>query len=330
MNPLLRKRSILIIIVLTATVVAGVRLLRPNRLVAQWSTDSEVNAIAFSPHGTLLASAHYDQSIRIWDVAQGHMVHVLQGHRASVESIAWSPDGQLLVSGSRDKTVRLWEVMTGEQVKVVTEHNASVYSVAFHFDGMTVASGDQDGQIRISSTSVSTSQATFSHTDRVNSLVFSPDGEILASASFDSTVKLQRVRESRLLTSLNAHLNRVEDVQFSPDGQLLLTAGDDTIKLWRVQTRQLVRTLSGHQAAVLRVGFSPDGQFIASASGVPSNWLENFRGDRTIRIWQGQTGRQVMQLDAHKNLILGLAFSPDGQFLASGSWDKTIKIWRVR
>ena len=153
------------------------------------------------------------------------------------------------------------------------------------------------------------------HSNWVYSVSFSPDGQMLASASADKTVKLWRL-DGTLLQTLKGHTDRVYSVSFSPDGQMLASASwDNTIKLWRLDGT-LLQTFKGHKAGVQSVSFSSDGQTIASAS------LDN-----TIKLWR-LDGTLLRTLEGHSNWVISVKFSPDGQTLASSSLDNTIKLWR--
>ena len=195
------------------------------------------------------------------------------------------------------------------------------------------------------------------HSSGVNRVVFSPDGQTLASASDDKTVKLWKP-DGTLLRTLKSHTNEVWGIAFSPDGQMLATASDDkTVKLWKLdgtllKTIQahndevngiaispdgktfvtasddktvklwtingtLLKTLSGHQDKVNVVAFSPNGQVIASLSD-----------DKTVKLWKPD-GTLLKTLSGHQGGVSGVAFSPDGSMLATGSDDKTIKLWKL-
>jgi len=156
------------------------------------------------------------------------------------------------------------------------------------------------------------------HDSDVYSVSFSPDGQILASASHDKTIKLWDVQTGKQITTLNGH-DLVNSVSFSPDGQILASASTDkTIKLWDIQTGKEITTLDGHHDFVLSVSFSPDGQILASASR-----------DTTIKLWDVQTGKEIATLNGHDDFVNSVSFSADGKTLASGSYDKTIKLWNV-
>ena len=157
------------------------------------------------------------------------------------------------------------------------------------------------------------------HSYSVNSVAFSPDGQYLASGSWDTTIKIWQVATWKLYTTLSGHSYSVNSVAFSPDGQYLASSSDDnTIKIWQVATGQVHLTLSGHSDWANSVAFSPDGQYLASGSD-----------DNTIKIWQVATGQLQTTLKGNSIWIRSVAFSPDGQYLASGSRDTTIKIWQV-
>ena len=154
------------------------------------------------------------------------------------------------------------------------------------------------------------------HSKSVLDVSVSPDGNSVASASADKTVKLWS-KEGKLLKTFK-HADTVTSVSFSPDGKTIATgSADRTIRLWPVDNDQsAIATLSGHTNIVTSVSFSPDGKTLASASH-----------DNTIKIWN-LTDKKVLQtLTGHKNWVLGLSFSPDGKTIASASVDKTVKLW---
>ncbi|EKV01339.1 WD40 repeat-containing protein [Leptolyngbya sp. PCC 7375] len=152
------------------------------------------------------------------------------------------------------------------------------------------------------------------HVDAVESVIFSPDGEIIASASDDNTIKLW-TKDGKPLNTLKGHTDAVESVIFSPDGEIIASASDDnTIKLW-TKDGKLLNTFKGHIDKVSTVVFSPDDETIASASH-----------DSTIKLWT-KDGKLLKTLKGHAASVRSLAFSPDGEIIASASYDRTIKLW---
>ena len=154
------------------------------------------------------------------------------------------------------------------------------------------------------------------HGKSVLDVSVSPDGNFVASASADKTVKLWS-KEGKLLKNFQ-HPDTVTSVSFSPDGKTIATgSADRTIRLWQVDNDQsAIVTLAGHTESVTSVSFSPDGKTLASASH-----------DNTVKIWNLTDKKLLQTLTGHKDWVLGLSFSPDGKTIASASVDKTVKLW---
>ncbi|MDQ3701015.1 MAG: hypothetical protein M3442_08870, partial [Chloroflexota bacterium] len=155
------------------------------------------------------------------------------------------------------------------------------------------------------------------HAREVYGVAFSPDGQLLASASLDGTVRLWDTGTGQPRRTVSAHRREVTSVAFSPDGGVLASASlDGTVRLWSVATGQPGLTLPGHTGGVYGVAFSPDGARLASA-GV----------DRTVRLWSVASGQSLLVLTGHEREVYGVAFSPNGSLLASASLDRTARLW---
>ncbi|KAF3888672.1 MULTISPECIES: WD40 domain-containing protein [Nostocales] len=158
------------------------------------------------------------------------------------------------------------------------------------------------------------SQRLQGHSFGVNSVNFSPDGKVLASASADNNIILWNTNGKKYKT-LPIHSDVVNNVSFSHDGRTVASASQDkTVKLWNSNTEQ-VTTLVGHKGVVNSVSFTPDDEIIASGSS-----------DNTIKLWY-RDGKLFKTLLGHKAAVLSVAWSPNGQTLASASTDKTINLW---
>ncbi|BAZ26657.1 protein kinase [Kalymmatonema gypsitolerans NIES-4073] len=217
----------------------------------------------------------------------------------------------------------------------VKGYSNSILSVAISPDGKTIAS-NSNNSIKLLSLVTGQEISTLSgHTDTVNFLSISSDGQILVSASEDRTIKIWNMATGQEIRTLEGHTNSVHTLAFSHNGRILADGSDDnTIKLWNLATGEEIRTLRGHSNWVRSVAFSPDGKILASGSF-----------DKTIKLWNLATGQQIRTLEGHSGKVTSVAFSPVspagtlreraaspqgfGKILASGSFDKTIKLWNL-
>ncbi|MEG4198316.1 WD40 domain-containing protein [Microcoleus sp. Pol12A5] len=153
----------------------------------------------------------------------------------------------------------------------------------------------------------------------VRSVIFSPDGKLLATGDTDGIVRLWEASSCREILTCKGHTNVVESVAFSPDGKILASASyDKTIELWDVKTGECLKVLQGHTESVMSVTFNPDGNILASGSF-----------DRTIRLWEIRTGECLKILQDHTKVVCSVAFHPTGEMLASGSGDETVRLWNI-
>src|SRR5262245_56063684 len=315
---LLQILPLLITIVLIQPVTAWAQATAEPELRIEKRHGGSVHSVIFSPDGKMLASAHNDSTIQLWDLSTGRIVRSFMGHTGHVPVVVFSPDGKMLAGGSPDQTVKFWEVSSGRFIRAFKGHNGSIYSVAFSPDGKMLASGSDDQTVNlwevVSGRLVRTVEGQNSY---VQSVAFSPDGKLIASGSYDQTLKLWEVNSGRSIRSFEGHNDWVQAIAFSPDGKMLASGSTDkTVKLWEVGTGNIINSIGNHDSSLYgSVAFSPDGTLaLASYSS-------------TIEFWDASAGHRIRSLKDHQESVTSVAFSPDGKLLASGSADGSIKIW---
>ena len=277
---------------------------------------SRVTKIVFSSDGATLASASEDRTIRLWDVTTGTHRHTLTGHNSHIYSVAFSPDGRTLASGSENGRIRFWNVTTGQYRVTLEGHSSSVISVAFSPDGQTLASGSSDHTIRLWNATTGLYKVTLEgHSETINSVVFSPDGQTLASGSSDRTIRLWSATTGFHKQTLTGHTSSIYDISFIEDGQTLASKSNDgTIRLWDTATGQHKDTLS--VSNLRNVSINSEGTMLA---GVYSN--------RNISLSDIATETEIASLVGHTSNIYSVVFSPNGETLASGGSDHTVRLW---
>lgn len=269
-----------------------------------WTT-----AVAVLPDGRVATSGS-DGIVDVWDLTHGRPRIVLEGHSGMVRDVAALPDGRV-VSGGLDRTVRVWD-LTGGEVIVLRGHTDSVHGVAALPDGR-IASGGSDGTVRIWDPDGGAEPMVLEgHAHWVEAVAVLPDGRVV-SGSVDGTVRvwdLDGDQEPLVLSDLG---NPVNAVAVLPDGRVVSGSEAAVLRIWDPAEHDEGQSRSRDFGTIYAMTLLPDGRIVTG-------------GNRTVRVWSQDDGRQLRRLVGHTGPVWAVAATPDGR-IASGSEDKTIRVW---
>jgi WD40 repeat protein len=298
--------------------------------------DGHLTAVAYAPDNKT-ATAADDGKILLWDSTTGLFLRQLEGHTGKSLCLAFSADGRQLLSGGDDKVIKVWDWQAGTVLLRLEGHTDAVTALAISADGHWAVSGSADRTVRVWDVSAGPALRVLEgHTDTVTAVALSPDGALIASGSADHGVRLWDRASGALRYVLWGHSGGVQSLAFHPGSRRLASAGGQKlqpgeIKLWDTGSGLEVLTLRNVSGPFSGVAFSPDGTTLAS---VDTGGLH----EGEVRLWMtgpvhelppppAATLHERVTLRGHTEGVFGVAFTADGKTLASGSLDKSVRLW---
>ena len=332
------------------------------RLTPALIINQDAFSIAYSPDGDYLAVGSMEGVIGIFDVKDGRELVTLLGHAGAIYDMAFTPQGYL-ISGGEDKIVKIWDPNPSEELFHLM-NPYPIWSTAVSPDSKFIATGLDNSSVilrdrltgqplypPVVSQNVIVTAVAFSpderflvtsnmdvwdaesghlvcrlvgHSDNVTGIAFSSRGTLLASASYDKTIKIWDIQDcdvySTPIADLAGHEDRVVDVDFISDGSVVASIGwDRTIRIWDWQAENTIAKW-GINEMPTSIGISPDGNRLA---------VGDQEGNLTI--WDITTENPWVDftLSGHTGFVFDLDFSPDGNLVATASSDGEVKVWDV-
>jgi eukaryotic-like serine/threonine-protein kinase len=257
----------------------------------------------------------------LWDSRTGALLSQFRGHTGTISAVAFSPDGQRIATAATDRTARVWDTNTGEVLRIVevAAPEGLVYlCLAFNADGTRIVTGGDDKALVWDIATGEIVARLLGHTGRIKSIVYSPDGSQILTASLDSQAMLWNAQTGQWLKTFKRDPSELEGACFSPDGtRVLTTHRGGAARIWDTQTGEHLLRISNQDIA-LSAQFSPDGKRIVCSVG---------NENETVRLFETWTGELPVRIKGAVHPGTIVSFSSDGSTVVTRTLLGETRVW---
>ena len=286
--------------------------------IAILNHQDDVKTAEFSEDATQIITACSDGICRIWNSSSGEKLKELKSNIKGMTCASLSSDGSRAIASFRNGIALIWNVATGEIVDSLKGHSASVSYACFSPDGQFVLTSSDDKTVRLWNARTGEFIETIvEHKDNVNCAVFSTDGKKIITSSDDGSSIVFEI-DSHSSETIYSNDISVEYAEFSHDDKKIAIVTKGVVYIIDENSGRTDMVIDGHGDKITSASFSRDGKTIATSSH-----------DKTIKLWNIQTGKEIHTYKGHSNKVTDVVFSPDGKFLLSTSSDNEARLWNV-
>jgi WD40 repeat protein len=277
-----------------------------------------VLAVALAPDGAQFASGGADNSARVWDFPSSNHLRQFALSEAG-SAVAVSPDGGRLAGGSKDGKIRLWNASDGKQLFEISGHAGAVTGLAFSPNGQTIASTGADSTLRYWNVNDGKPITSFAaHPGAVNSIAFAPNNTAVYTSGPDGTLRFWSLPAVASRSLQPSFKDPVTAFALAPDGGQLVAGSGKTVRLSAVNTGATTREFAGANDTITSVAVTSAGTYLAAGCS-----------DSRLLLWQGKDGQVLMNQPAHQGAVTGLAFHPTNSQLATVGKDGMLRLFAV-
>lgn len=301
---------------------------------------SIINAMAFTPDGkSLVVGGHHE--LTVWEITTGNLTKRINVRAERAYAMAFLPDGKLVVAGGRpgqEGDVRVFDIngpaVQGKgtpilngvndpkvMVKQLLDVDDSVLCLAVSPDGKRIAAGGCDRTVRVwEYPTGKLEQSIENHADWVMGVAFAADNKHLLTCSRDKTAKVWDLAAKESVLTFPDHQSPVFGVAVKADSKVGFSVGSDKqVRMWNaVGEGKQIKVIGNHSDDVLKLIQHPKDPILVTGSA-----------DKTVKVWNADTGATVKTLSGLTDHVFALAISPDGKQVAAGAYDGEVRVWTV-